>query len=144
MRLHADGRLALERFEFPFAERGTPSQECNAYFVGEFAITLRPFFFGPNTFMPFVDGKVIVDRSNWEIEEQIISGVISYVLQSRFTKKPIGLMIDFYGNGFVPLSLVPEADKRDLDSLVGRPVECSIYGVDDERDCFILKIERIR
>ena len=79
MRLHADHRLELVQFDFPYHEN-TPTQICNAFFTGDFSITFRPFFHGPNTTIPFRDGRVIPDQDEWEIDDQLLDGVVSLSL----------------------------------------------------------------
>jgi len=142
MRLHADYRLQLEHFDFPFADTA-PAQICNAFFVGDFSITFRPFFFGPNTHIPFRDGCIVPNRDEWQIDDQTMDGVVSSVMLNPHTKKPIGLRIDIKGLAFAPKSLIPNQYWGDLDAFVGRPVRCTIAEIDDELGSIILQVESI-
>jgi hypothetical protein len=142
MRLHADYRLELEQFDFPFAGDIAP-QTCNAFFGGDFSITFRPFFFAPNTRVPFRDGRIVRDRAEWTIDDQTMDGVVSSVIRNRDTNKPIGLHIDIWGRVFAPRSLVPEKYRDDLDAIVGRSVRCTITQIDDERGNVIVQIEQV-
>jgi hypothetical protein len=142
MRLHSDYRLELERFDFPFVGN-VPSQTCNMYFTGDFSITFRPFFFGPNTVVPFRDGCIVPNPIEWQIDDQTMEGVVSSVIRDRHTNKPIGLHVDIWGLAFAPKSLVPDDFRDDLDAIVGRAVFCTIAQIDDERGTIVVKIDRI-
>ena len=142
MRLHADGRLELEKYEFPLAAEGTPPQICHTYFNGDFSVILRPFFYGPNTRIPFRDGRIARNPSEWEIENQTISGVVTSVARGRNTGKPIGLFVHVSCTAFAPRSLVPADRRDDLDALVGRTVRCSFHEIHEQHG-IILQIEEI-
>jgi hypothetical protein len=142
MRLHSDYRLELVHFDFPFSG-GSPPQRCNAFFTGDFSITFRPFFFGPNTVVPFRDGRIVLDCTEWQIDDQTLEGVVSSVIRNRNTNKPIGLQIDIWGSAFAPKSLVPEDFRDDLDAIVGRTVLCTIAQIDDNRGTIIVQINRL-
>jgi hypothetical protein len=142
MRLHADYRLELEYFDFPFAG-DAPLQTCNSYFTGDFSITFRPFFFGPNTIVPFRDGAIVRDRSEWHIDDQTLEGVVKSVAYDPHTKKPLGLHLDISRPAFAPQSLVPVDFRDDLHTIVGRTVSCQIAQGDDEGGCIIVQIDRV-
>ena len=142
MRLHADHRLELVQFDFPYHEN-TPTQICNAFFTGDFSITFRPFFHGPNTTIPFRDGRVIPDQDEWGIDDQLLDGVVSRVLRKPNTNEPYGLIVDIWFPAFAPRSLLPEIVRGDLDTLVGKSVKCSLFDIDEKRRSVIVKLERV-
>ena len=143
MRLHPDGRLELVKYDFPYATKDAPAQICNAYFTGDFSITFRPFFFGPNTVVPFRDGMIVRDRDEWDIDEQVVTGVVSSVICNRENADRAWLLVDFGGLAYVPRSLVPFHLRDNLEALVGQPVVCSIHQIDDVRGNIILQIIRL-
>ena len=142
MRLHSDYRLELEHFDFPFAD-DSPTQMCNAYFVGDFSITFRPFFFGPNTTIPFRAGRIVPERDAWQIDDQSLDGVVLSIARSPDTNQPIGLLLDVGSTGFAPLTLIPETYRNNLDAMVGRRALSTINKIDYERGYVVVQIERI-
>ncbi len=142
MRLHFDYRLKLEHFDFPLPG-GRSSQICNAFFDGDFSITFRPFFFGPNTVVPFRDGRIVQHVDEWQIDDQTMDGVVSSVVHDRHTNKPIGVRVEIGGLAFAPRSLVPVGFRGKLNTIVGRSVACTIAEIDEEeRGKFVVQIER--
>ncbi|MEM7557939.1 MAG: hypothetical protein AAF394_02325 [Planctomycetota bacterium] len=143
LRLHADYRLELEQFEFPYFDDMAP-QVCNAFFSGDFSITFRPFFGGPRTKIPFRDGRIVQDREEWEIDGQTVDAWVDRVLRRSGSDKPYGLRVtvsDF--SCFAPRSIVPTQWREDLDSLVGKSVKASILLIDEERGTVVLEIEDV-
>ena len=143
LRLHADYRLELEQFEFPYFDDMAP-QVCNAFFSGDFSVTFRPFFGGPRTEIPFRDGRIVQDREEWEIDDQTLDGWVDRVHQRSGSDKPYGLRVTVSDYPcFAPRSLVPTQWREDLDSLVGKSVKASILLIDEERGTVVLQIESV-
>ena len=147
LRLHADYRLELEQFEFPFADDAGP-QICNAFFRGDFSITFRPFFAGPRTTIPFRDGRIVQDREQWEIDDQRLHCYVVGILQSPDARQPEGLRVEVcclfsVVECFAPVDLVPPQLREDLDALVGKMVTSSIKMFDEERGTVVLQIESV-
>ena len=135
-RLEVDGKLRVVSYEFPYAPEGTPNQAVSDGVVtGEFWMVMRPFFSGPNTNVPFRDGQIVEDRSEWHIEDQTLNGHVT----RRF--KDSGLIVDVgeLGPCFMPRSLLPEEWRGDLDALIGRAVGCEIFQIDEKRHCIIIR-----
>ena len=65
--LHADGRLELRRYSYPFSDED--DREMSETLEGDFWLVFRPYFFGPDTRVPFVDGSVVLDKEKWHVEE---------------------------------------------------------------------------
>lgn len=134
-RLNDDGTLELLRFEFPnYIEPRVVVQEVAPTKIqGDFPITFRPFFHGPNTEIPFRNGHVIEDRANWSIEDQRLTAQVTESLgEAGLVARTIG------GVGFIPRTFLSSPDV-DLDSLVGKRVQCLIHDRDEERRSFIYK-----
>ena len=125
-KLHADGRLELIEFEFPRVNGDESSfQQVNdGFVVGNFTINLRPFFYGPHTVVPFVDGVIVENRARWEIDETIHAVVLEH--------KPFGLICDY---GFIPRSFL----KSENVYTKGDTVACSAFKLDREHRQLVLK-----
>ncbi|WP_425396840.1 hypothetical protein [Aeoliella sp.] len=139
MRLHRDGRLELVKYDYPYAVEGTPPQLCNALFTGDFSITFRPFFYGPDTTIPFLNGYIVRDREKWQVDDQTLSGVVESVFSDRTTNEPHGLLVDIAGRSFVPRSQIPLEFRDRLDDLIGQTLRFSILAI--KKGNFILKVE---
>jgi len=143
LRLHADYRLELEHFDFP-KPKDFPAQACNQFFDGDFSITFKPFYDGPSTVIPFRSGRIEPDQNHWQIDDQTVEGVVHSIFHKRHAKEPLGLMVDLSFGAFVPRTLVPREFRKDLRSLVGRTVLCTIKLVDDNRaGQVVLQIDRV-
>ncbi len=140
MHLHSDYRLELKHFDFPYADNAPP-QICSAFFMGDFAITFRPFFFGPSTVVPFRDGRIVPDRSQWHIDNQTLEGVVSSVVRHRETHKPLGLRVDIWLLAFAPKALLPQEWHDRLDEMVGRSVLCTVNHIDDQQGTIMVEIQ---
>ena len=64
-RLKIDGTLVLERLEYPFTE-GVLPDEVNEPLQGDFWLDLRESFSGDRVRIPFVDGKIVADKTHWK------------------------------------------------------------------------------
>lgn len=70
-RLYPDGRLALVRYTYPsFDPHGAPDhvETLHEELTGDFWLVLKADFCGPRTYVPFVAGRVVVDRRRWLVE----------------------------------------------------------------------------
>ena len=125
-RLNPDGRLQLIEFEFPRVNGDESSFQRvrNGFVSGDFTINLRPFFAGPHTVVPFADGVIVENRTEWRIDEKINAIV--------HMPKPSGLICDC---GFIPKSFL----QSNVTYEVGDIVECSVFKIDRERGNLILK-----
>lgn len=136
-RLNFDGTLELLQFEFPdFPDDDTVVQKLEPQTVaGDFTLTFRPFFHGPNTEIPFVDGRVIEDRSKWEMDDQTIDVEVSKALDGS------GLVVRTlwgWAIGFLPKSLLLDPSTK-LTELVGQELKCEVFRQDEDRGTFIVK-----
>lgn len=67
-RLSADGTLTLLSYTYP----NSPSlgrnnrQTVNETLVGAFWLVMKPAFRAPRTYVPFHDGIIVLDRSEWK------------------------------------------------------------------------------
>ena len=68
-RLTAEGRLQLEGFEYPTGGDVTRERVSEAL-QGEFWLVLGDSFFGSRTYVPFRNGVVVADRSQWLRDER--------------------------------------------------------------------------
>ena len=64
--LHSDGRLELRRYSYPGADKD--AQDLSEFLEGDFWLVFRPTFFGPTTFVAFIDGHVVLDEEKWHVE----------------------------------------------------------------------------
>jgi len=67
-RLKADGSLTLEKLEYPFS-KGVEPDEVNEVLQGDFWLDLREWFMGDGMKIPFVEGKVVADRTQWKLKQ---------------------------------------------------------------------------
>ena len=138
-RLNSNGTFELLNYEIPSRDGGHIIQQvdCGFYF-GDFTITLRPFFTGPNTVIPFVSGEIVRDRSRWKIDETPIHG-----WQLRKFKDAGYTIETNAGKSFIPNSLVPRELISQLESGHDGTAACEIYRFDAERNYFILRLLRL-
>lgn len=67
-RLNQDGSLDLVSYSYPVS--GPPGHDpVGETFEGDFWLVMRETAFGPRTYIPFRDGKVVVDRVAWVFED---------------------------------------------------------------------------
>lgn len=69
-RLRADGSLVLERFEYPFTPGAAPDL-AHEVLAGDFWIELREWFMGSGVRVPFREGRIVQDVSEWRNFEGI-------------------------------------------------------------------------
>ncbi len=66
--LRADGRLVLKRAVYPFTPNADPDV-VNEELVGDFWIDLREWFMGCGVRVPFRQGRIVADESEWRTLE---------------------------------------------------------------------------
>jgi|GEM_PF-347211 len=66
--INADGRLALRNYFYPFTEQ-KPTQ-VDEELSGDFFLVLKPTFGAPRVYVPFLDGKVVAEVSEWSFEDR--------------------------------------------------------------------------
>ena len=134
-RLNANGTLELLGFTFPHFDDGKNlTQEFPpAKADGNFTLTFRPFFQGPNTKVPFENGHVIEDRKKWQIDDQTLDA------QAYEAYGDAGLLVRIVGGtGFIPKSMLL-APSRKLETMVGQRFRCEFVGRDEDRRAWILR-----
>lgn len=67
-KLKADGTLTLEKLEYPHTREAKPDL-VHEVLQGNFWLDLRETFFGNGVRVPFVEGKIVADRSQWKYKE---------------------------------------------------------------------------
>jgi len=67
-RLDAHGELELVSYRYPLASSKSTTQAVHEKLSGDFWLVLKRNFFGPRTYVPFKDGKIIEDASTWFTE----------------------------------------------------------------------------
>lgn len=136
-RLNADGSLELLRFTFPhFIDEGSTTQEFAPKAAkGDFRLTFRPFFHGPNTEIPFVEGRVVEDKCQWNIEDEVLAA------EAYEAQQESGLCVRIWGGvGFVPRDLLLEPASK-LEEMVGRRLHCKVVGFDDRGTLILREVE---
>jgi hypothetical protein len=68
--LAPSGELTLIRFEYPFGREKREHDKVNELLVGNFWLELRESFFGSKMFIPFKDGKIVDDESEWILQNK--------------------------------------------------------------------------
>ncbi len=63
-RLTADGKLCLDRYSY---QDGQPDTVVGEYFAGDFHLVMREDFYAPNLYIPFVDGRIVEDVTQWRL-----------------------------------------------------------------------------
>lgn len=63
-RLTSEGRLQLEGFEYPTLS-GHSHEDAFETLQGDFWLEMAKSFFGPSTYIPFRNGMVVCDSSEW-------------------------------------------------------------------------------
>jgi hypothetical protein len=67
-KLSVDGTLCLEKLEYPFSEGAEPD-DVHEVLHGNFLLELRESFRGASVRIPFVDGVLVRDQSQWKRED---------------------------------------------------------------------------
>lgn len=68
-RLDSEGELELVSYRYPRSLTKTETEPVNEKLSGDFWLVLKHNFFGPRTYVPFKDGKIVEDESEWVVEE---------------------------------------------------------------------------
>ena len=77
--LAPDGSLALLRFEFETVSDGVTAQRVEEYLSGDFWLAMPDSFLigSATTYVPFRDGKIILDRTAWRRDEGGFCSILS-------------------------------------------------------------------
>jgi hypothetical protein len=87
-RLTAQGTLILERLEYPFTEDVQPV-DVHEPLNGDFWLDLRESFMGDGFLVPFVDGKVVADRTRWKPTEGVPEYPVWSALEAPAQANPL-------------------------------------------------------
>ncbi len=138
-RINPAGTFELLQFEIPHFEGKPTIQELKSgLYWGDFEITLRPFFTGPKTVIPFKSGVIVSDQQQWAIEKREICG------WNIERSTPNGYMVETQaGKGFIPTTLVPDDLSSLLENGYQGTADCLIQNFDSERECFILELTKL-
>jgi hypothetical protein len=68
-RLDQVGELELISYRYPFGSSKAKTQRVNEKLSGDFWLVFKHNFFGPRTYVPFKDGRIVEDESTWVIEK---------------------------------------------------------------------------
>lgn len=100
----------------------------------------RPFFGGPRTDVPFRNGTLVVDRDQWEIEDQAFDGTLRKLFRDRLDRVR-GVHVDCCDlcGVFMPASLIPANLFENIESHLGKTVDCLIERFDEQRRCVVVK-----
>lgn len=66
--LTEQGELLLDRFEYPYQDRA--DDPVNEFLTGNFWMIFRAGYYGDRTYIPFVQGKIVTDQSQWKFEQK--------------------------------------------------------------------------
>jgi hypothetical protein len=70
-RLRFDGELILERFEYPaILPEVIEPDLVEEKLTGDFWLVMKEQFSGLRTYIPFKDGHIVTDKSQWIVEER--------------------------------------------------------------------------
>lgn len=69
-RLRPDGMLLLEKLAYPLTPGAAPD-EVHETLCGDFWLDFRESFYGDGVQVPFIDGKVVGDQSQWKRREGV-------------------------------------------------------------------------
>ena len=64
-RLHPDGRLELVGYDYMLSSGRRRPHPVGEWLSGDFWLVLKPSFFGPRTYLPYLAGLVVEDESAW-------------------------------------------------------------------------------
>ena len=66
--LSADGRLTLNSYTYPSVPPLSRDivETVNEPLTGDFWLVMKPYFRDPRTYVPFRDGVIVVDQSEWQ------------------------------------------------------------------------------
>lgn len=68
-RLDSEGELELLSYRYPRTLAKVETDPVNEKLSGDFWLVLKHNFFGPRTYVPFKEGKIVEDESEWVVEE---------------------------------------------------------------------------
>jgi hypothetical protein len=138
-RINQSGTFELLQFEIPhFSGEPTIQKIESGLYWGDFEITLRPFFTGPNTTIPFRSGVVVPEKHNWKIEQREICG---WNLQLA-DRHEYSIETDA-GKGIIPASLVSDSYAPELLDGHSGTINCLIHDFDSNRNCFIFELTKL-
>ena len=63
-RLSPEGKLVLERYEYPF-DSSQPADEVSEVLDGDFWLLMKESFYGNCTYIPFIEGRIQTERHLW-------------------------------------------------------------------------------
>jgi hypothetical protein len=63
--LKADGRLELRSFCRPVPGQAPRDEDVRIHLEGDFWLVMKPTFRGMRTYVPFKDGRIVTDRTQW-------------------------------------------------------------------------------
>ena len=138
-RLNSNGTLELLSFKIPTSDRRQTIQNVtNGLYFGDFEITLRPFFAGPNTTIPFIGGTIQVDRESWKIDN---ASILGWQIQ-KFKNSGFTINTDA-GISFIPNSLIPDELMVRLQAGYDGSAECEIHRFDSKKNILILRLLKL-
>jgi hypothetical protein len=68
-RLDEEGRLELVSYRYPLSLTKSTTESVGELLTGDFWLVLKHNFFGPRTYVPFKDGKLVEGESAWVVED---------------------------------------------------------------------------
>ena len=69
-RLATDGQLELLEYSYPLSLSKARKQAVKETLTGDFWLVMKHNFFGPRTYVPFRDGRIVEDQSEWRREDR--------------------------------------------------------------------------
>jgi hypothetical protein len=67
--IDSGGELELVSYHYPRSSGKATTEPIHEKLVGDFWLVLKHSFFGPRTYVPFKDGRIVEDETAWVIEE---------------------------------------------------------------------------
>jgi len=68
-RLDSEGELSLVSYSYPRSKKKAEIESVNEKLSGDFWLVFKHSFFGPRTYVPFKDGRIVEDDTEWVTEE---------------------------------------------------------------------------
>lgn len=119
-RLNSDGTLDLIEQSDPFAKKST---KLRHRIEGNFKMHLRPYFFGPNVTIPFLNSKIVEDQSQW-IGHPTRFGAVAEQILINSNQEIYGIDLKAAGHPFFLPKVFIEKFEPNLESLIGREIYC--------------------
>lgn len=91
--------LVLDRFEYPYQDRA--DKPVGEPLTGDFWMLFREGYFGYRIYVPFLQGRIVTDRSQWKWENDKSSAEGSEKLFQRLTKCTLSITVDFETAGSI-------------------------------------------